>query len=102
MKKTIISLVALFAVCSCGNNQQPSAVEKKTQAEYVQSWVEQGVDNFSFDDEGYLVYKVSRSDVSADPKWVAQQNYELAKDVENIKGCRLVDEEGNEFGRYEP
>ena len=104
MKKVIITMLAFISICSCGNKQQASdlKVEKKTQAEYVQSWVEQGIDNFSFDEEGFLVYKVSRSEVAADPYWVAQQNYEMAADVEGVKGCRLVDEEGNEVGRYEP
>lgn len=115
MKKSLFFLLFGIALSGClGQSGSSRAVEDitvkddsvvlekpKTQAEYIQEWKDQGVDNFSFDKKGYLVYKVKRSDVSADPDWVAKQHFDMAY-VEGIKGCIVVDENGKEFGRYEP
>jgi hypothetical protein len=101
----------MFALCACGNSGSSKvadkelpelAGEKVSKAEFLKTWSEQGVDNFSFDEEGYLVYTINRNEVQADPDWVAQQQYELASNVDSIKGCRLVKENGVEFGRYVP
>lgn len=105
MKKILAILAIGLALSACTENKPanpPSIeVEKQKQSEYIQSWKDQGIDNFSFEGD-YLIYKVKRSEVTTDPDWVAKQQYDMAADVENIRGCRLVDENGNEFGRYEP
>ena len=108
--RCFIVFLIMFALCACGNSGSSTAVEKElpelsgnvSKAEFLKNWKEQGIDNFSFDEEGYLVYTINQSEVQADPDWVAQQQYELARNVDSIKGCRLVEENGVEFGRYVP
>ena len=117
--KGILIIIAGLLLISCKQKQVPAddkfyqqAIEhakdiagkqdtKISREEFLESWKEQGVDAFSFDAEGYLVYTVSEDDISADPDWVARQYYELASDVDSVKGCRLINLEGKEFGRYE-
>lgn len=109
MKRIAIILLGALSLYGCENQQsskntvvtEGDSVELQTQQEFIKSWQDQGVDNFSFDEDGYLVYKVRRSEVSADPNWVAKQHFDMAY-VDEIKGCRIVDENGVEFGRYEP
>lgn len=120
MKSLLLIFVASLFLCGCGNDkpkaddrftqdaleileyrQGKSEPAKLSQAEFIESCKKQGVSSYSFDKDNYLVYTVSRIEVSADPDWVAKQHFDLAN-VDNISGCRLVDENGKEFGRYEP
>jgi len=120
MRNIVVIFVVSLFLCGCGNNKPKaddrfvqdaldnleyeygkSEPSKLSQAEFIESWLKQGVSNYSFDEDNFLVYTVSRSEVSADPDWVAQQHFDLAN-VDTISGCRLVDENGKEFGRYEP
>ena len=103
MKKTIALLIvsAFLFGCSKQSDTTKTVVPTKTQEEYIQSFEKQGIYDFYFEDN-YLVYKVLRNKILADPDWVAKQYYEMAEDVEGIRGCILVNPVGQEFGRYEP
>lgn len=116
MRKLLLVFIAFLVLASCGgsNKQREYSDEEKellgisvdttskvSQLDFIQSMLEQGVDNFRFEKD-YLIYAISRSEISANPDWVAKQWYDMATNVENIRGCRLVDENGKEFGRYEP
>lgn len=119
--KKIVFFAAVLLMTACGQRSGETAVvdiadveestpadtvsvepvKKQSQADFLRECKEQGMDDFSFNRDGYLIYTVARSNISADPDWVAQQYYELAADVEGIKGCIVVDYADEELGRYE-
>ena len=76
-------------------------VKKQSQADFLREWKEQGVTAFEFNRDGYLVYTIAEANLNADPDWVAQQYYEIAANVEGIKGCIVVNYADKELGRYE-
>lgn len=119
--KKILFFAAMLMMTACGQRSNNNAavdiadveettpadtvavepVKKQSQADFLRWCNDNGMDAFSFNRDGYLVYTVARSNISADPDWVAQQYYELAADVEGIKGCIVVDYADEELGRYE-
>lgn len=119
MKKelSIIALSLLLGGCfSGGNNTSNSSNESSTNdstqvassnsieilrdkaCNELKSW---GARDAHFDEDGYLVYGVLRSDLSANANDVALSMYQMVCDVPGTKGCKVVDLKTNkELGRY--
>lgn len=64
----------------------------------LKSW---GAKDAYFDEDGYLVYCVSRSDLSASGNDVARSMYQMVYDIPGTKGCKVVDvKTKKELGRF--
>lgn len=73
------------------------AVRNKA-VEELKSW---GARDARFDDEGYLVYAVATTDLSAPAEEVARQMYRLFIETPTLNGVRVVDYiDNSELGRY--
>lgn len=61
-----------------------------------------GAKDAYFDKNGYFVYCVVQSDITATPNAVAKAMYPMVQDVPSTKGCIVVDfYTKKELGRYE-
>ena len=122
MRKIAYAVMALLLV-ACGNNKEKNAssmevesivsVESTEPAEAepidtvairnkavneLKSW---GAKDARFDDEGYLVYAVATTDLSAPAEEVARQMYSLFMETPTLNGVRVVDYiDNSELGRY--
>lgn len=122
MRKIAYAVMTLLLV-GCGNNKEkaaPSAEEvsvvsaeaaepaeaepidtvavRNKAVEELKSW---GAKDARFDDEGYLVYAVATTDLSAPAEEVARQMYSLFMETPTLNGVRVVDYiDNSELGRY--
>lgn len=117
MKKelSIIALSLLLGGCfSGGNDTSNSSYESPTNystqesssfeilrnkaCNELKSW---GARDAYYDEDGYLVYGVLRSDLSANANDVAMSMYQMVSDVPGTKGCKVVDVKTKKvLGRY--
>lgn len=79
------------------DGEEAKAAQKKACNE-LKSW---GAKNAYVDNDGYLVYEVNKSELSASGNEVAKSMYDLVGYVPGIKGVRVVDYNSKaELGKY--
>lgn len=79
------------------SSAEMKAAQQKACAE-LKSW---GAKDAYVDDNGYLVYVVNKSEITASGNEVAKSMYELVGEVPGVKGVRVVDHKSKaELGKY--